>query len=41
DAGFPTLARAFEATARHGRLQSVNTTLAGRHIFLRFRSPTG
>lgn len=41
DAGFPVLFEAFQATTNHGMLTSVKATLAGRHVYLRFKCATG
>jgi len=38
---FPTMAHAFESTSRFARLLNVKPTVAGRSVYLRFKSETG
>jgi hydroxymethylglutaryl-CoA reductase (NADPH) len=40
-ANFDTAKRAFESTSRFARLQSIKPTVAGRLVYLRFKSETG
>eukprot|EP01110_Echinostelium_bisporum_P011734 TRINITY_DN575_c0_g1_i1.p1 TRINITY_DN575_c0_g1~~TRINITY_DN575_c0_g1_i1.p1 ORF type:complete len:486 (-),score=178.50 TRINITY_DN575_c0_g1_i1:117-1574(-) len=40
-ANFEIMKRAFEGTSRFARLQSVKPTIAGRLVYLRFKSETG
>lgn len=41
DAGYPVLFKAFQSTTSHGMLTSVTASLAGRHVYLRFKCATG
>ncbi|CAN0107747.1 unnamed protein product [Ectocarpus sp. 4 AP-2014] len=41
DAGYPLLSDAFQSTTSHGSLTSVTASLAGRHVYLRFKCTTG
>ncbi|KAI9823256.1 MAG: 3-hydroxy-3-methylglutaryl-coenzyme A (HMG-CoA) reductase isozyme [Phylliscum demangeonii] len=41
DAGQKVMKRAFDATSRFARLQSMKTALAGTYLFVRFKTTTG